>query len=119
MTANPVTWFEVHTADPDRAKDFYGTLFGWSFVDQGPDYTMIDLGPDAPIGGGIAPHRPGQQPRALFLVQVPDVAAICDGVEAAGGTVAIAPQTAPDGLRFAYLTDPDGSTFGIWTPPAG
>jgi predicted enzyme related to lactoylglutathione lyase len=27
-------------------------------------------------------------------------------------------QETPNGLRFAYLADPDGSTFGVWTPPA-
>jgi len=27
-------------------------------------------------------------------------------------------QTTPDGLAFAYVADPDGSTFGVWTPPS-
>lgn len=73
--SNPVTWFEVHTADPDRAKGFYGQLFGWTFTEEAPGYTMIGLGPDAPIGGGIAAGRFGQPPLAVFLVQVADVAA--------------------------------------------
>ena len=115
--SNPVTWFEVHTADPDRAKGFYGQLFGWTFTEEAPGYTMIGLGPDAPIGGGIAAGRPGQPPLAVFLVQVADVAAVCAAAAPAGGGVALSPQTTPTGLRFAYLTDPDGSTFGIWTPP--
>ncbi|WP_370327467.1 VOC family protein [Euzebya sp.] len=117
MSAHPVTWFEVHSADPDRAKSFYRDLFGWSYDDSMPGYSMIDLGDDAPVGGGITGTRDGQPPMAVFLVQVPDVAAVCDRVEAAGGRVAVPDQSTPDGLRFAYLVDPDGSTFGIWTPP--
>ena len=30
-TTNPVTWFEIATADPGEATTFYGELFGWSF----------------------------------------------------------------------------------------
>ena len=72
-TPNPVTWFEIHTADPDRAKDFYGHVFGWEFDDSLPGYTMISQGDGAPIGGGIA-ATDGKTPNdVLFLVQVPDV----------------------------------------------
>lgn len=116
-TANPVTWFEVHSADPDRAKAFYSRMFGWSYGPMMPGYAGVDLGPDAPIRGGVTAQLPGQGPMAVFVVQVPDVATTCGDVVDAGGAVALAPQAAPNGLQFAYLTDPDGSTFGIWTPP--
>ena len=46
-TPNPVTWFEIHTANPERAKAFYGAVFGWTFDDAAPGYTMIGLGEGA------------------------------------------------------------------------
>ena len=53
-TPHPVTWFEIHTADPVRAKKFYGSVLGWTFDDESmPGYTMIGLGDEAPIGGGL------------------------------------------------------------------
>jgi predicted enzyme related to lactoylglutathione lyase len=52
----------------------------------------------------------------VFNVQVDDVAATCDTVEQAGGSVVIAMQTTPTGLDFAYVADPDGSVFGVWKP---
>ena len=114
----PVSWFEIHTADPDRAKSFYGSVFGWSFDDSMPGYSMVGLGDGAPIGGGIA-HSEGAYPNdAVFNIQVPDVSAACAAVEAAGGSVVMPADTTPFGLTFAYAADPDGSVFGLWCPPA-
>ena len=114
----PVSWFEIHTADPDRAKSFYGSVFGWSFDDSMPGYSMDGLGDGAPIGGGIA-HSDGAYPNdTVFNIQVPDVPAACAAVEAAGGSVVMPAGTTPFGLTFAYAADPDGSVFGLWCPPA-
>ncbi len=117
-TINPVTWFEIHTADPDKAKAFYGEVFGWRFEDSMPGYSMIGLGDGAPIGGGIA-HSDGAYPNdAIFLVQVPDVAATLTKIVDAGGSIVADAQTVPDvGLTFAYAANPDGSVFGLWCPP--
>lgn len=118
-TPNPVSWFEVHTADPERAKSFYGGVFGWQFHDAMPGYTMIDLGDGAPIGGGIT-HSGGAYPNdAVFNIQVPDVAAALARVTELGGSVVADVQSMPTGLTFAYAANPDGAVFGIWCPPAG
>jgi predicted enzyme related to lactoylglutathione lyase len=114
----PVSWFEVHTNDVSRAQRFYGAVFGWTFDDSVPGYSMIGLGDDAPIGGGIA-HGDGTRPTdAVFNVQVPDVDAACAAVADSGGSVVVPPAATPTGLRFAYIADPDGSVFGLWCPPA-
>jgi predicted enzyme related to lactoylglutathione lyase len=116
--ADPVTWFEVLTPDPKRAKAFYGSMFGWTFTDDESGYILIGQGDAAAIGGGMAQTPPQNQPRAVFNVQVADVEATCARAAQVGGTVVMPPQTAPTGLRFAYIADPDGSTLGVWTPPA-
>ena len=117
ITANPVSWFEIHTPDPVRAKAFYGGALGWTFSDDMPGYSMIAAGTGAPIGGGVASTGPEHPAMAVFNVQVPDVAAACARVEALGGAVVMPVQQTPDGLAFAYVADPDGSVFGVWTPP--
>lgn len=117
-TPNPVTWFEIHSADPDRTKEFYGSVFGWTFDDSMPGYSMIGLGDAAPIGGGIA-HSADQYPNdAVFLVQVPDVAATLAAVAEHGGSIVAEQQETPFGLTFGYAANPDGSVFGVWCPPA-
>ena len=117
-TIHPVAWFEIHTADPDKAKAFYGEVFGWQFDDSMPGYSMIGLGDDAPIGGGIA-HSEGNYPNdAVFLVQVPDVSASLSKITEAGGSIVADVQTTPFGLAFAYAANPDGSVFGVYRLPA-
>ena len=117
-TPNPVTWFEIHSADPDRTKAFYGSVFGWTFDDSMPGYSMIGLGDSAPIGGGVA-HNDNQYPNdAVFLVQVTDVAATLAAVAEHGGSVVADKQEGPNGLTFGYAANPDGSVFGVWCPPA-
>lgn len=115
--ARPVTWFEIHTGNPERARHFYGEVFGWTTQSDMPGYDLIGLGEDAPIGGGIASSGPDHPPMTVFNVQVPDVEAACAAAVAAGGTLLVAPQSTDNGLAFAYLADPDGSPLGVWTPP--
>ena len=118
-TPNPVTWFEIHSADPDRAKAFYGSVFGWTFDDSMPGYSTIQLGDGPSIGGGIA-HNDGVYPNdATFLVQVPDVTAALAAVTEHGGSIVAEAQQTPFGLTFGYAANPDGSVFGVWCPPAG
>lgn len=117
-TPNPVTWFEVHTSDPERAKAFYTSVFGWSYDDSLPGYSMIKMGDDAPIGGGIPDTKGAYPDDAVFLVQVPDVAAALDAVRIHGGSVVAEAQKTDVGLTFGYGANPDGSVFGVWCPPA-
>ena len=117
-TPNPVSWFEIHSANPDRAKQFYGSVFGWTFDDSMPGYSMINLGDGAPIGGGIA-HNNGEYPNdATFLVQVDDVAAALSSAKKHGGSIVAEQQQTPFGQTFGYAANPDGSVFGVWCPPA-
>ena len=118
-SANPVTWFEIHTANPERAKAFYGSVFGWTFDDSTPGYSMIGLGEGAAIGGGIADNKGEYPDHALFMVQVPDVAAALAKVKEHGGSMIADVQTTDFGLAFGYAANPDGSVFGLWCPPAG
>jgi uncharacterized protein len=113
----PITWFELHTAEPERTKEFYGSVFGWTFDESMPGYTMIQLGEGAPIGGGLVDNR-GEYPNdAIFMVQVPDVAATIEATRAAGGSVIAEAQSMPTGLTFGYVANPDGAVFGVWCPP--
>jgi hypothetical protein len=112
----PVSWFEIHTADPARARRF-AEVFGWTFDDTMPDYPMIGLGEGAPIGGGLVDSSGRYPDHALFMVQVPDVDATLAAVVHHGGSVVAETQVSPAGLAFAYVANPDGSVFGVWCPP--
>jgi predicted enzyme related to lactoylglutathione lyase len=123
-TTNTLAWFEVATDDPDTATSFYGSLFGWTFVPfadpetSGMDYRVAMLpGQDTPFGGVVATG--GQMPpHAVFYILVANVAAACEAAERLGGKVVAQELEPPVGPAFAYLQDPVGSLFGVFTPPA-
>ena len=120
-----LAWFEVATSDPDAAEKFYGSLFDWTFDADGPaasglDYRNIKAsGADGPIGGIFGTS--GQMPNhAVFYILVADVDATCGDAEHLGGSVVsktLDPQ--PGAPTFAYLRDPAGNQFGVFSPPAG
>lgn len=119
-----LAWFEVATSDADAAQKFYGSLFDWSFAADpaaqagGADYRNITAsGANAPMGG-IA-NTSGQQPdHAVFYILVADVEATCTEAENLGGAVVSKQVEPPAGApAFAYLRDPAGNLFGVFTPP--
>jgi uncharacterized protein len=122
-TPSPVTWFEIATDDPDTARAFYGELFGWTFADLGPAYSVVTTGSGNALQGGIrdtSGAQPEGTPRsyAVPYVQVEDVPGACARLEDLGGKVTAPAVTVPGGLVFALATDPAGNLIGLFTPPA-
>jgi predicted enzyme related to lactoylglutathione lyase len=124
ITPNTLAWFEVATDDPDTATSFYSELFGWTFrpfadpETSGTDYRVAALpGSDIPFGGvvGTGGAMPGH---ATFYIAVADVATACATAEQLGGKVVSKELEPAAGPAFAYLRDPVGSLFGVFTPPA-
>ena len=112
---NTVTWFEIGAPDVDAAKAFYGQLFGWSFAPDGA-YTLITAQGAAGPSGGIFNTGGNIPPYAVFVVQVADVAATAARTEELGGKIVVAPMALEDGMVVAYLTDPNGSMFALFSP---
>ena len=112
---NTVSWFEIGAPDVAAAKTFYGQLFGWTFAPDGA-YTLITAtGADGP-SGGIFDTGGNTPPYAVFVVRVADVAATTTRTKELGGTVVAGPITMEDGMVVAYLTDPNGSMFALFSP---
>ncbi|MGN6681458.1 MAG: VOC family protein, partial [Streptosporangiaceae bacterium] len=97
------------------AKAFYGELFGWSFAADG-EYTLITAPDAAGPSGGIFNTGGNIPPYAVFVVQVADVAATATRTEKIGGKVVVAPMELDGGMVVAYLTDPNGAMFALFSP---
>jgi predicted enzyme related to lactoylglutathione lyase len=114
-----VSWFQIGTDDSEGARRFYGDLFGWKFTldPEGDGYDLASYpGAEGPSGGIAHTDGPAQN-HAMFLVVVRDVRAACEQAEKLGGKVSLEPTGSPSGLTFAYLDDPSGNRFGVFTPP--
>lgn len=115
-----VIHFEIHVDDPQRAKAFYGSLFGWQFTDWGGphEYTLIQTGTEGPgIDGGMLRRQvPLEGPglRAFVCtVDVPSVDETCEQITALGGEIAMPKMAVPNVGWLAYGKDPEGNLFGI------
>lgn len=111
------TWMELGIPDIERAKAFYGALFGWEFQDNGPEsgyYTMCLL-----RGEPVAAMMPNPDQEATdFWWGVSFAAADCDGTAKraadAGGETVHPPMDVMDLGRMAVLKDPQGGQFSLW-----
>ena len=112
-------WNELVAPDLDRAKKFYGELFGWMAEDvPGPiPRTSFSLG-ELLVGGG---HAPGPQepptPRWTVSFMVADADQAAAEAERLGGRVLLPPMDIPIG-RFAVVADPAGGEFTAAHAPA-
>ncbi|HYP46455.1 MAG TPA: VOC family protein [Propionibacteriaceae bacterium] len=121
-----VVHFEIPAADLERAKDFYGSIFGWQLQTMptaGGEYTTVVTTPTdeqtqmptepGGINGGLVKRDEGMPAPVLTI----DVAAIDDSIaqiESAGGST-VRPKTVIPGMgAFAYFKDPEGNVLGLW-----
>ena len=79
-----VVHFEIHADDPERAANFYQSVFGWQFQKwEGPlEYWMIITGPEG---------TPGIN----------------------GGTVVVPKMPIPGVGWLVYAKDTEGNIFGV------
>jgi predicted enzyme related to lactoylglutathione lyase len=108
-------WVELLTRAPERAVDFYTTVFGWS-VNASEQYTQWGIG-GADFGGMVTMDDkfPREVPAHwLPYFAVEDVDATAAEATQAGGTILMEPTSVPDGPRIAVLRDPQAAVFGVY-----
>lgn len=118
-----VVHFEIPADDVARAKEFYGSIFEWELEDvPGMDYTMVRT---VPVDERQMPTEPGAINGGMMLrspeTSVPVITISVDSIEdaikriEAGGGSVVRPRTEIPGMgAFAYFTDSEGNTVGLW-----
>lgn len=116
--AGTPSWVDLSATDIKGACDFYGSLFGWTFEDQGPDFGHYTI---ASVNGksvaGISPAREST-PNAVWatFITVDDTETAIKAVENAGGQqLGEIMEIAPAG-RMAVFSDVNGAEFCTWQP---
>lgn len=112
---NPVVHFEIGCRDTQKTQDFYSHLFDWKVQQQGPA-GMINTGAPGGITGHITSlgHEPHHY--TIFYVQVDDLPAYLKKAESLGGKTIVPPVAIPGMGSFAWMSDPEGNTIGLWKP---
>ncbi len=106
---NPVIHFEIGCRDTASSQKLYQELFDWKIESAGPAAIISQAG----ITGHMTAlgHEPFHY--TIFYVEVSDVAAHIAKAEGLGCKKLVGPITIPTGT-FAWISDPDGNTIGLW-----
>lgn len=121
-----VVHFEIPADDVERAKTFYGSVFGWQLqtMPMGEsDYTIVMTTPvdeqsqlptePGAINGGMM-TRSERTPSPVITVDVDSIDDALKQIDSSGGST-VTPRTPIPGMgAFAYFKDPEGNVMGLW-----
>lgn len=110
-------WLELYVADPDLVLPFYSEMFGWTQIDQGPDFggyrSLLREG--VPVGGCMKNDGLSGAPDCWFVsLTTDDTEDLCTRAVAAGAQVVVPPMPIGDMGVMAVITDPGGAAVGVW-----
>ncbi|WP_102691534.1 VOC family protein [Rummeliibacillus pycnus] len=123
-----VVHFEIHVDDMDRAKQFYGEVFGWKFEDwstyAGMPYFGAVTGDEGQMGiNGALMQRQSAPPEAnqpingfVCTMGVEDYDLTEQKILNHGGKVALPKYALPGMAWQGYYLDTEGNVIGIHQP---
>jgi uncharacterized protein len=112
-----IVHFDIATDNPQRAKDFYESLFGWKMISPPgmTDYYLIeteDINGNRGVGGGLGKRGDPSQ-RITSYIGVDNIEKYSKKVEGLGGKVQ-PKMTVPGWGYLAVCVDTEGNPFGLW-----
>ena len=112
-------WNDLFSSDTERAKEFYGQLFGWTTVDPGPEYGGYFLfQKDGKVVAGCMANDGEQGVPDMWTIYLStdDADRTAEAAKANGGQVHMEPMDVTQNGRFTMLADPGGAAIGAWQP---
>ena len=118
-----VVHFEVPYDDAERARSFYGGVFGWQ-IQHIPElkYHIVSTGPVGEqgmpsepgyVGGGMT-ERSEMVDRPVITIAVEDIDATLEKVRSSGGSPVGEKIPVADMGTAAYFQDSEGNLMGLW-----
>lgn len=111
---NTINYIEIPTRNIELTKAFFSSVFGWSFIDYGPEYCAFS---GAGIDGGFfqSDRRALTATGSVLLVLYSDNIEVTQAaIEQAGAMITEPVFTFPGGRRFHFV-DPSGNEFAVWS----
>jgi predicted enzyme related to lactoylglutathione lyase len=108
-----INYVELPAKDLAATKAFFESVFGWSFVDYGPEYTAFE---NQGLDGGFFNSdlaSSTEKGAALIVFYSNQLEATLAKVEKAGGSILRPIYSFPGGRRF-HFTEPSGNEFAVW-----
>jgi uncharacterized protein len=116
MTHHHINYIELAAQDLAATKAFFSTVFGWTFVDYGPEYASFTRDSAGLDGGFYAAPLQSRTANggALVVMHSANLEATEKAVMAAGGTITKPIFSFPGGRRFEF-TEPSGNELAVWS----
>lgn len=109
-----INYVEFPARNIEATKQFFATVFGWDFVDYGPEYTAFS---GQGVDGGFyfsALAGDVSSGSALIVLYSEDLLATEAVVKARGGMIVRPIFSFPGGRRF-HFAEPSGNEFAVWS----
>jgi len=122
-----VVHFEIPVNDLEKARNFYGHIFGWALADWtmpdgsvhiGVHTTPIDettrVPEEAGAINGMIMQKTEVSKHPTFAINVDSIDDRIEKITKAGGKL-LQPKVDIMGMGFyCYASDPEGNVFGLW-----
>ena len=115
-THNQINYLELPARDIGASKTFFTEVFGWSFVDYGPEYAAFS---DSGVEGGFFTSDLASSTATggtLVVIYSSDIEDTQARVESAGGRLTKPIFDFPGGRRFHFI-EPSGNEMAVWSEP--
>ncbi len=109
-----INYIEFPAKNMEETKAFFTSVFGWSFVDYGPEYTTYA---DGGISVGFFKSDLSVSTKngsALIVFYSKDIEQTQSKIESAGGSIIKPIFSFPGGRRF-HFGDPNGNEYAVWS----
>jgi len=120
---NKVSFFAINADEVPRARQFYSSVFGWTFEPWGPPgFYLIATGqePDGSHSGGLQERRELVRGQKMIgfecTIEVENIDQAIRAIEANGGRIVAPKFHIPTVGTVAYFADTEGNVAGISQP---
>ena len=112
-------WIDLYSSDTDKAKEFYGQLFGWTPEEAPPEFggyfTFLKDGKH--VAGCMLNDGSQNAPDSWTVhLMTDDIERTVEAARTNGGQVHVEPMDVGDNGRFAMIGDPGQAGIGAWEP---
>ncbi len=111
---NKINYIEIPAQNIVATKAFFSEVFGWSFVDYGPDYSSFAA---QGVDGGffksdlVVATKSGSP---LIVLYSNELETTQDKIVKAGGKIIKPTFSFPGGRRF-HFSDTNGNEYAVWS----
>ena len=112
-------WVDLLTSDPERSRDFYGQVFGWTATDPGEQFGgYFNFSKDGVLVAGGMPRQPGVEAPETWTVYLAtdNAQKTLEAATAHGGQILLPAMAVADLGTMAMVADAGGAAIGLWQP---